>query len=467
MAGRLMRRAAAAIAACLLAACAQPPTSAPTDDATTSTGGEGTIAFVGVDVLPMDRDTLLRDHTVIVRDGRIAAISPAATTDLAPGTRRIDGAGKLLMPGLAEMHGHVPGPDQPQYAEDVLFLYLANGVTTVRNMAGHPWHLQLRKRIESGALAGPHLVAASPWLTAKTPEQAEDEVRKARQAGFDLVKIGDLPPAAYAAMAKTAHALNLPFAGHVPFEVGLQGALEARQASIDHLDRYVEFLVPPATDTGGRDPGFFGSGWIDLADPGRIDEAVRRTVAAGTWNVPTLSFVEHLASPEPAQAMIQRPEFRYLPREVRDGWVQAKGEYAARPDFQPEAAAKLVQLRRRLLKALHDGGAPIALGSDAPQFFNVPGFSIHREMQMMVDAGLTPYQVLEAGTRNPARAVGTPDAFGTIAVGRRADLVLLQADPREDIAHAAQRVGVMAGGRWWPEAALQERLREIAARYGP
>ena len=195
-----------------------------------------------------------------------------------------------------------------------------------------------------------------------------------------------------------------------------------------------------------------------------MEEAVRRTVAAGTWNVPTLSFIEHLASPEPPETMIGWPEFRYLPREVREAWVRAKHEYARRGDFSPEAARALVRLRRELLKALHDAGAPVALGSDAPQFFNVPGFSVHREMRMMVDAGLTPYDVLVTGTRNPARAVGTPDAFGTVAVGRRADLLLLEADPRADIDNAARRVGVMVRGQWWPEAALQSRLQEIAAR---
>ncbi len=462
-----MRRAlvvAASLMTLALAACAQPRAGGAEPAANTPTSANVTVAFVGVDVLPMDRDALLRDRTVIVRDGRIAQIAPAATVDLAPGTFRIDGTGKVLMPGLTEMHGHVPGPDDPQYAQDVLFLYLANGVTTVRNMAGDPWHLDLRRRVDSGEVAGPNLVAASPWLSAKTAEEAEREVREAKQAGFDLVKIGDMPRAAYAAMANTAHALKLPFAGHVPFEVGLVGALDAKQASIDHLDRYVEFLVPPGSDVTGRDPGVFGSGWIGSIDRSRMHDAVQRTVAAGTWNVPTLSFIEHLASPEPAETMIRWPEFRYLPREVREAWVRAKHEYARRDDFRPEAAQALVRLRRELLKALHDGGAPVALGSDAPQFFNVPGFSVHREMRMMVDAGLTPYDVLVTGTRNPARAIGTPDAFGTVAVGRRADLVLLEADPRADIANAARRTGVMVGGQWWPEAALQSRLQEIAAR---
>lgn len=425
----------------------------------------GTTAFVGVDVLPMDRDTLLRGQTVVVRDGRIASVEPAADADVPDGALRIDGRGKVLMPGLAEMHGHVPGGDDPQYVEDVLFLYIANGVTFVRNMAGNASHLALRDRLARGELDGPTMIAASPWLAGDDAATLQATLQAHRDAGYDLVKIGSMPPELYPGMARTAHGLGIPFAGHIPAGVRLETALEAGQASIDHFDRYVEFLVSDDADVRTRGAGFFGSGWVDAVDAARIPDAVRRTVEAGTWNVPTLSLVEHLASPETADDMIRWPEMRYLPQAVRDGWVRAKGEFAAREDFQPAAAQRLVEVRRQLLTALHEGGAPIALGSDAPQFFNVPGFSIHREMRMMVAAGLTPYEVLETGTAAPARYMETPGGFGVVAPGARADLVLLDADPREDIGHAATPAGVMVRGRWWPAEEIRERLDAIAARY--
>lgn len=435
------------------------------DAAATGAPDAEAIAFVGVDVLPMDRDRLLPAQTVVVRDGRIVSMGPAADADLPADARRIDGRGKVLMPGLAEMHGHVPGDDDPQYVEDVLFLYIANGVTFVRNMAGSPTHLALRDRITRGELTGPTLVAASPWLASDSAAAIDDTLRAHRAAGYDLVKIGSMPPELYPGMARTAHRLGIPFGGHIPAGVRLETALEARQASIDHFDRYVEFLVPEDADVRARGAGFFGSGWVEAVDATRIPDAVRRTVEAGTWNVPTLSLVEHLASPESAADMIQWPEMRYLPRSVREGWVRAKGEFGAREDFQPEAAHRLVELRRQLLKALHEAGAPIALGSDAPQFFNVPGFSLHREMRMMVAAGLTPYEVLETGTAAPARYLGTPGGFGTVAPGARADLVLLDADPRQDVGHAEVPVGVMVRGHWWPADRIRERLDTIAARY--
>lgn len=427
---------------------------------------DGTIAFVGVNVVPMDREHVLADQTVVVRAGRIVSVAPATAARIPAGARRIDGAGRWLMPGLAEMHGHVPGPEDPAYRDDMLFLYLANGVTTVRNMAGNASHLALRDRIARGELLGPTLHTASPWLSAAvagTPDKARQAVRDYRAAGYDLIKIGSVPRDAYLAMAETANGIGMPFGGHIPEGVRLTDALGSRQTSIDHLDRYVEFLVPEATDTAGRPAGFFGSGWVQFADARRIPDAVRRTVAAGTWNIPTLSLVEHLASSETPEAMIARPEMRYMPKRVLEGWAKAKREFTARPDFQPEAARRLVELRRRLVRDLHAERAPIALGSDAPQFFNVPGFSIHHEIRMMQAAGMTPYQVLATGTREAARYFGPKAHFGTIVPGQRADLILLTANPLENLVNVERRAGVMVRGRWLPESEIQARLEKIAA----
>lgn len=421
-------------------------------------------AFTNVNVIPMDRDTILENMTVMVAGDRIKLILPAAEAMLPEGTREIDGKGKYLMPGLAEMHGHIPGQDQSLYAENVLFLYIANGVTTVRNMLGNAYHLELRERVNNNEIPGPTIFAASPWLAGETinsPEAAENIVRERKSEGFDLLKIGSLDLESYKQMARTAHEINMPFGGHVPEAVGLTGALEARQTSIDHYDRYVEFLVPSDAKKG-RSTGFFGSGIIDLVDKDRINEAIKMTLKAGTWNVPTLSLIEHLANEESAEEMITRPEMRYMPQTVLDGWVKFKNDYSTRDDFQPEATAALVQLRRELTKKLHDAGAGIVLGSDAPQFFNVPGFSIHHELLMMVESGLTPYEVLVTGTRNAAEYFGTPEEFGTVQQGRRADLILLNSNPLEDISKVQDRAGIMVRGTWYPEEKIQEKLEEIA-----
>jgi len=176
---------------------------------------DGTIAFVGVNVVPMDREHVLANQTVVVQDGQVVSMAPAKAARIPGGARRIDGAGRWLMPGLAEMHGHVPGSDDPAYRDAMLFLYVANGVTTVRNMAGNASHLALRDRVAKGELLGPTLHTASPWLSAAvagTREKARQAVRDYRAAGYDLIKIGSVPRDAYLAMAETANGVGLPFA---------------------------------------------------------------------------------------------------------------------------------------------------------------------------------------------------------------------------------------------------------------
>ena len=442
--------------------CTQAQPGPPASQAESS----GAVAFVGVNVVPMDEERVVEGRTVIVQDGRITAIGPTASTQVPAGAVQIAAEGKFLMPGLAEMHGHIPTDDR-QYAEDVLVMYVANGVTLVRGMLGAQSHLDLREQVAAGDLIGPTIFAAGPSFggnNAGSPEAAENLVREHHAAGYDFLKVMNMQQPAYEAMVRTANELGIDFAGHVPGSVGIVGALEAGQRSVDHLDQYVEFLVPEGTSRQGRGFGFFGSNVVDIADPARIPEIVEATVAAGVWNVPTLSLVENMAMPESPETMIQAPEMGYMPPEVREEWVRAKHGYQQRADFQPPATDRLVELRRQLTKALHDAGALIALGSDAPQWFNVPGFSLHREMGMMVAADLTPYEVLVTGTRNPAEYFGTPDEFGTVQVGRRADLILLNANPLLDIANAQQIDGVMVRGEWLPQAELQSRLDEIAAR---
>lgn len=461
----IARGIAGALLALVLGACSgaepAPASFAASDDV---------VAFTNVNVVPMDSERVLEDQTVLVADGRIVAVGPAGEVNVPGSATTIDGTGRYLMPGLAEMHGHIPGSNSPRYAEQTLFLYVSNGVTTVRGMAGDPLHLDLREQTAAGTLVGPTIFAASPGMggnAGSTPDNAENAVRERQAAGYDLLKVTGMPVDSYERMATVADEVGIPFAGHIPERVGLVGALDARQASIDHLDRYVEFMVPGYESMPDRQAGFFGSGIVDLADTSRMDDAIRRTIEAGTWNVPTLSLVEHLASPEPAEEMIRWPEMRYMPQAVLDGWVSSKRDFGARADFQPAAATQLVELRRMLTRRLHDAGAPIALGSDAPQFFNVPGFSIHHEMAMMVAAGLTPYQVLATGTRNPAAYFGTPEDFGTVEPGRRADLILLDANPLDDIANVQRRAGVMVRGRWLAEAEIQERLDAIATELRP
>jgi imidazolonepropionase-like amidohydrolase len=451
----------------LLPACAAGVAEAPRPTTATTPATGTAVAFVGVDVVPMDSERVLRNQTVVVRDGRIVAVGPAGRTSVPADAQRVEGRGRYLMPGLAEMHAHIPGPQDPRFTENVLFLYVSNGVTFARGMLGHPSHLELRERAERGDLIAPTIYTSGPSFngnSAPTPETAERMVREQKAAGYDFLKLHPgLSRPVFDRIVATAREVGIEFAGHVSQDVGLGRTLEVSQASVDHLDGYMEMLVPAGAATDGIASGFFGLGLVHLAEPARIAGVAERTREAGVWNVPTQSLIENLASTEAPEAMAQGPGMRYMPRQTVEGWVTAMRNFQSNPAFDAAAARRWVDLRRQLIRGLHEAGAGLLLGSDAPQIFNVPGFAIHPEMRMMVASGMTPYEVLVTGTRNPAIFLGTPDEFGTVQVGRRADLILLEANPLADIANVERRAGVMVRGRWLPESEIRERLEAIAA----
>jgi hypothetical protein len=423
----------------------------------------GSWAFVNVNVIPMDGERVLPAHTVVVRDGRIQAVGPTASTAVPAGATRIDGAGRYLIPGLAEMHGHLPGANAA-VAEDILFLYVAAGATTVRGMQGHPSQLELKRRVDAGELIGPRMWLAAPAMSGNSIRDAEtgvQRVRDAKAAGFDLLKIHEgLSPATYDAIVRTARELELPFGGHVPFDVGVSGALAARQSTIDHLDDYVEALQPP-TSPALQATGADRARLLPLhADESRIPVLARQTREAGVAVVPTQILWEVLLGAREASSMIDRPENRYMPRATVENWVNQTNAFRQRADHA--SAAREVRLRNRLLKAMSDEGVLILMGTDAPQIFSVPGFSLYRELPVMVEAGMTPYQVLQTGTVNVAKFLGIEDEAGTIAPGRRADLVLLEANPLADIGAIERNAGVMVDGRWLAPDHIRERLRAIA-----
>ena len=416
------------------------------------------VAFTNVNVLPMDRDTVLRDQTVVIREGRIDQLRAASGAQVPAGAGRVDGRGKFLMPALAELHAHIPGGKAPDAdVERTLFLYAANGIGTIRGMLGDPRHLVYRERAAKGELFSPRIYTSGPSFSggsAKTPEQAAQMVADQKSAGYDLLKIHPgVPRPVFDAMAAKAHEVGIPFAGHVPLDVGLHRALEARYRSIDHLDGYVEALLsaPPKTSD------FFGLNIINDVDESKIPALVAATRAAGTWNVPTMTLLENVIDERDPETVAAQPVMKHvLPQELLAKWVAQKknmmGKYSAAD------RARVLALRRKLLKALYDGGAPVALGSDAPQFFNVPGFSIHRELKSMVEAGLTPFQALQTGTVNVGKYFGTESSTGTVAAGKRADLILLDANPVENIDNSSKIAGVMIDGRWMPRDEIQKRL---------
>jgi imidazolonepropionase-like amidohydrolase len=409
-------------------------------------------AFVNVNVVPMERERVIENQTVIVRNGRIAEIGPANKVKAPDGATRVEGAGKYLMPGLAEMHGHIPPPNAPKaYTESVLFLYAANGITTVRGMLGAPNQLELRDRANRGDIVSPTLYLAGPSFNGNSvdsPEQAASMVRSQKQEGWDLLKVHPgLTRDEYDAMAKTAKEVGIRFAGHIPAEVGLIHALEMGQETIDHVDGYIEYL----------------NGDAGALDEAKLADVVRRTKTAGAWIVPTMALWETLIGYADLNTLAAMPELKYAPPQQVNQWKTAHQNRLNQPNFDRKKAELIATNRKRILKSLHDGGVRILLGTDAPQQFSVPGFSIHREMAFMVKCGFTPYQVIQSGTKNVGDYFKGKDDFGTVDVGKRADLILVHGNPLKDVANIAKSAGVMVRGRWMPEAEIRGKLDEIAA----
>jgi len=424
-----------------------------------------------VNVIPMDTERVLEDYSVYVRNGRIEWMGPAAQAGVTPGVTRVDGRGKYLIPGLAEMHAHIPPDTMPQlrlgraWVEQVLFLYVASGVTTIRGMLGQSTHLELRRQVETGTPLGPRIWTSGPSVngnTVTTPDSALRAARHQKAAGYDFIKIHPgLAREVFDSLDAAADRAGIRYAGHVPLAVGLPRALEAGFWSVDHLDGYVEELAGKTGHSGG----WFGVSFATDVNRAGIGALARRTREAGVWNVPTQTLMESVALGRTPDALNARPELRYIPQQLRQQWNNQTRTIAA--DLPAtEVVTRWIEVRRALLKALQDAGAGLLLGSDAPQVWNVPGFSVHRELEALVTAGLTPYQALTTGTRNVATYLGTTDRAGTIAVGKQADLVLLDANPLTDIRNTTRRAGVMLRGVWMPQAEIQRRLDEIAAGYG-
>jgi imidazolonepropionase-like amidohydrolase len=451
----------------LLAVAAAAASGNPTGQAPPATSGMVT-AFVGVNVVPMDRERILERQTVIVRGERIETIGSADDTAVPDGARRIEAQGKYLMPGLAEMHAHIPTAQQlgAQWQEQVLFLYVANGVTTIRGMLGQPEHLKLREQAKAGTILGPRIYTAGPAVSGKTapsPEEARRLVRDQKQAGYDFMKLATgISREAFDALVDEAKKVDIEYAGHVSLDVGLHRALEARQITIDHLDGYIEALVPEGAPVKPADSWFFGVNLVEHADEKLIPELAAKTKAQGVWNVPTQSlFVDWLGPTDP-ETLRQRPDIRYIPPQVLAGWMKGLENQRTNPHYTLARAERLLELRRAILSELHRAGAGLLLGSDAPQVFNVPGFSVHQELETLIAAGLTPYEALATGTRNVAQFFGAEQEYGTVEEGRGADLILLDANPLDSVSHVQRRSGVMVRGQWLPESEIQQRLDAIA-----
>lgn len=417
-----------------------------------------------VNVIDMTSGDISPNRAVHIKDGRVAFIEEGGF--LREGFTPVDGAGGWLMPALAEMHAHVPSASQGEQAtEDVLTLFLSHGITTIRGMLGESSHLALREALASGSVFGPRLITSGPSFNGNSVTSAEQGVERVwtqQQAGYDFLKIHPgLSREEFLAIASAANEAGLPFAGHVSFETGVETALTQGQDTIDHLDGYAEAMVPASSSLYGVAPQWFGLNLASAIDPALAPALAQLTADASVWNVPTESLFETTTGPLSVPELLARPGMDLVSQSVRAAWSESVEQI--RSQSTPEDRALFLAARRTLILALQDAGAPLLLGSDAPQIFNVPGVSTHQELAYLVDAGLTPLQALQSGTVAVAQFLREPDR-GTIGVGQVADLLLLEANPLEDINNSTRIQGVARDGRWYDREDLDRRLAAIRDR---
>jgi imidazolonepropionase-like amidohydrolase len=406
--------------------------------------GQESFALVHVTIIDVGGGPPLRDMTVVVAGGRIAAIGRKDRVRAPRGARLIDASGKFLIPGLWDMHAHLGEDDFDRDAH--LPLFIANGVTGIRLMSGSPEHQRWRGEIESGARPGPRMVIASGDIDESQTSEAgaREAVRGAARAGADFFKVYDrLPRASYFALVGEARRLGLPVAGHVPASLTAAEVSAAGQRSIEHLTGLDEAKS-------------------DDAKAARLFAVFRKN---RTWQCPTLIMRHNYASLDDPR-LADDPRLKYVKPSWRERWLRMSKESAGAPPGEWAARRETVRREKRLVGMMQRAGVAVLAGTDDANPYSFPGFSLHDELSMLVEAGLTPRQALRAATTNAAKFLGRLDSLGTVATGKLADLLLLDADPLADIRNTRRIYGVVVRGRFLDRTELNRMLAEVESAGG-
>lgn len=434
------------------------------------------VAFVHANVVPMDKERVLRDHTVLTAGGTILEIGPAATVKVPAGALRVDATARYLLPALCDMHVHLLGeawnimlrPEARYASADIpfasfFFPYVANGVTTVQALSATPEEILLRGRIDRRELLGPRLILArmidgpkkawppplSTWVASAA--EAEEAVRGANHDGYDKIKVYSfLSRESYDAIMTTARELHMDVIGHIPMSLSVEYVLEAGQKMIAHTEEVAKHAH-----------GDYSAGRIEYF----ADAIVKR----GVWIVPTLvttrSILQVFSDPG---GLIGRPEAAYFRHPMQMGVWSFIAENLYRP-IPAETRTKLgdafERFQRPLTKAIHDKGGRLLAGTDTLLPGLVPGYALHRELGELVDVGLSPFEALRTSTTTPFEYLGESDSRGTIAVGKQSDLLLLEKNPLEDITAVSTIAGVLIRGRWIEREEIRTTMRKIASSF--
>jgi imidazolonepropionase-like amidohydrolase len=442
------------------------------------------LAITHANVIDVTGGPTQRNYTVVISGDRITEMGNSSKIRAPKNAEVVDATGKFLIPGLWDMHVHPDG-------KDYLPLFIANGVTGIRVMWGDPEDHEWRKAIEAGDLIGPRMIIASPLVDGPKPywrgsisvsseAEARQVVIKAKQDGADFVKVYQfLPRDLYFAIADEAKKQGMPFAGHVPISVSAQEASSAGQKSFEHLvgilpacsSRSADLLKGQQDDlTEGllAKPRFWGAHvvesrqmMLDTYSPDQVAALCAVLKGNGTWQVPTLTLLRMFAYGDDP-AFLKDARLKYVPIHTRASWDPSAIDGKRSPeDFA--YMKREFQKDLEVVGAMQRAGVGILAGTDTANPFCFPGFSLHDEWGLLVQSGLSPMEALQAATLNPARFQGKENDLGTVEKGKIADLVLLDANPLDEIGNTKRIAAVVSAAKFYSRAALDRMLAKVEA----
>ncbi len=444
------------------------------------------LVFTHVTVIDMTGAPPSPDMTVVISGDRITELGKSAAVHAPEGAQVVDATGKFMIPGLWDMHVH-------WYHKDYLPLFVANGVTGIRVMWGSPLHHQWRQEIGRGTLLGPRMAIASAivdgpkpiWpgsLAVGTDAEGRQAVIKSKQEGADFIKVySRLPREAYFAIADEAKKQGIPFAGHVPGPVSVAEASDAGQKSIEHFTSFLEAcstreeeLRKASADAWAKLPegqAFpsratlrpLSRQMLDTFSPEKANALFARLARNHTWQCPTLTVLRNMAFiKDPAIHDDRR--VKYMPPGIASGWDPA-GDFRLKDRTEEDYELGRLTYKKltELVAPMRRAGVEFLAGTDVLNPYCFPGFSLHDELTLLVKAGLSPMEALQAATLNPARFLDKEKDLGTVEKGKIADLVVLEANPLEDIGNSKKIDAVVLNGRLFPKPELQKMLADIEA----
>lgn len=451
-----------------------------------------TLAITHVTVIDVATGRTQPDSTVLISGSHIARVGPSSSISVPRAAKTLDGSGQFLIPGLADMHLHLTGSGEPEGSREFFLpLLIANGITTVRDMGGRVDSLKnLRREIDSGERLGPQIFFPGPYLDGNPPSfQPSIVVQKASEAvaavdelkaeGVDFLKVQSrLQPDAYFAIAREARKQEIRFVGHVPDSITAAQASDAGQASIEHLTGVLlgcsskeeelrhRQMFPPHGESPAQAMARERTWERDLLDSYSEDRAaalIKKFSQNNTWQVPTLVLLIDLAYLTPATSHTNDPRLKFVPQTVRKVWEEGRQQaLQGRGPADFELRTEMMKRTLDIVGKMNAAGLPILAGTDAAAPNVFPGFGLQEELSYLVLAGLSPQQALRSATLGPAEFLNRTAAQGTIAPGQRADLVLLSANPLDDIHNTQHIRALVVNGKAFDRNELDNLLNSAA-----